>query len=303
MVVIVNPHAGRGVVGRELPNVEQVLHELRLEHRTVVTDAPGEATTAAREALGSGERFLVAVGGDGTVNEVVNGMIEDDRPVAADAVLGVVAANSGSDFVSTFGLPGDVTRACDYLAGENVYDLDVGKISYRSGPALDAAAEVRYFANVAEAGLGGATTVRESGLPAFLGRSRYFLGFWMSVARFRPSRIVLQADRRSYEGPAHNVFVANGQYYGRGRMISPRSWPGDGALDVLVMKGPTSDAFTNLPNVYMGEHLPHPNIVELKAKRVEIRPERPWRLEADGEPLGWTPAVFEALPRAIRLKI
>ena len=105
LVLIANPNAGRGTVSKALPRVERVLTDKNLAYRIVRTTHPGHATEAARQALSDGERYLVAVGGDGTVHEVVNGMVRDGGPVAADAVLGVVAAGSGCDFVRSFGLP------------------------------------------------------------------------------------------------------------------------------------------------------------------------------------------------------
>src|ERR671918_1437791 len=137
LVLIANPRSGRGRVGEELPELERQLLARRLGHRIVATEGPGHASAIAAEALRDGTRFLVAVGGDGTVQEVVNGMIEDDRPVAPDAVLGVVAAGSGSDFVRTFGLPGDAIRAVRHLTGDLLYPIDVIRIDYRDpdGPA------------------------------------------------------------------------------------------------------------------------------------------------------------------------
>ena len=140
-------------------------------------------------------------------------------------------------------------------------------------------------------------------MPPWLGSGRRFLAFWISVSAFRRAAISLKAGDRSFEGTAHNVYVANGQYHGGGMRISPRSWPGDGLLDVLVMTGPRSDAFTLLPSIYRGEHLPHPHIVELKARSLTLETERPWPVEADGTPLGRTPARFEVIRQPIRLKI
>jgi diacylglycerol kinase (ATP) len=111
LVLIANPRAGRGRVDAALPKVERVLRDEGLDYRIVRTTHPGHATEAARHALRSGERFLVAAGGDGTVHEVVNGMIQNGLPLAPDAVLGVVAAGSGCDFVRTFGLPGAAVDA------------------------------------------------------------------------------------------------------------------------------------------------------------------------------------------------
>jgi diacylglycerol kinase (ATP) len=299
LVVIANPHAGRGKVGGKLPEIERILRDAGLSYRIVRTDRPGHATQAARDAIARGERYLVAAGGDGTVHEVVNGMLDGDQPLAADAVLGVVAAGSGCDFARSFGLPGDAVQAARRLAGDRVCPIDVGTVSYTSG----AAQLTRYFSNIAEAGLGGAVVARAATLPGALGPARYFCGFWLTLPRFRLAKVRLEADGHAYEGRAHNVVVANCRFYGGGMQISPKSQPDDGALDVLVMVGPKSDAFTTLPKVYRGRHLPHRNIVELRASRVRVEADPPLAIEADGEQLGTTPATFGVIRRPIRLKV
>src|SRR3954447_26302825 len=130
LYVIANPTAGRGMVGQQLPELERALRQRALDYEIVETAGPGDAERLAREALADGRRFLVAVGGDGTVDEVVNGMIEDDRPVDPEAVLGVVGAGSGNDFVRTFGLAADATRGSAILVGDKVFPIDAGKVSF-----------------------------------------------------------------------------------------------------------------------------------------------------------------------------
>jgi diacylglycerol kinase (ATP) len=299
LVLIANPRAGRGRVGREMPEVERQLNARGLRYRLVETDGPGHATRAAREALEGGERFLVAVGGDGTVQEVVNGMIEKDAPIRDDAVLGVVAAGSGSDFVRTFGLPGDAIRSVKHLDGDRLYPIDVARAEYRDGDQTS----VRYVPNIAEAGLGGAVVARAERLPRWMGRSRYFWGFWLSLNRYRPCEIIVRADRKEFTGRANNVVVANCQFYGGGMKISPRSYPGDGLLDVQISTGPKSEAFTLIPKIYKGEHVPHPHIKELRGRVISVEAERPLPVEGDGETLGTTPATFSVVPQAISLKI
>ena len=147
MVIIANPRAGRGNVDKALPRIEQILREQAIGYRIVRTTHPGHATEAARDALHHGERYLVAAGGDGTIHEVVNGMIQDGGPVAADAVLGVVAAGSGCDFVRSFGLPGDAVRAARHLAGDRVRPIDVGTARFDTGTSNTG---TRYFVNIAE---------------------------------------------------------------------------------------------------------------------------------------------------------
>lgn len=299
LVIIANPRAGHGRVQRQLAAIGRILAEAGLAYRVVRTTHPGHATQAATEALLGGERYLVAAGGDGTVHEVVNGMFSGGEPIAADAVLGIVAAGSGCDLVRSLGLPGDAVQASGHLAGDAVRDLDLGKIICTSGGSQ----LTRYFANIAEAGLGAAVVARTARLPRLLGPARYFCGFWLSLPRFHPSAVRLTLDGQSLAWQAHNVVVANCRFYGGGMQISPKSEPDDGALDVLVMVGPKADAFTMLPKIYSGTHLPHRNVVELRSSRVLLEAEPPVRIEADGEILGTTPATFEVVPRAIRVKV
>ncbi|HEX6230413.1 MAG TPA: diacylglycerol kinase family protein [Actinomycetota bacterium] len=302
LTVIVNPHAGKRRVGQEVPELERTLRARDLPYRLLRTEGRGDATRFAREALEGGARFLVAVGGDGTVHEVVNGMLDGDgMPVVPDAVLGVVAAGSGCDFIRTFGLPGDASRACYHLTGDNTYPLDIGRITYTT---VGGGTDARHFVNVAEAGLGAAVAVRAERMSPRLGQSKYFLGFWLTLPRFKLATVRVQADRKVYEGPAYLVVVGNAQYYGGGMRISPRSYPGDAVLDVLVFKGPKSDSFTLLPKIYRGEHVPHPHVEELRLKHeLVIEADRPLPIEADGEILGTTPATFQVLPHPISMKL
>jgi diacylglycerol kinase (ATP) len=266
--------------------------------RTITVAGPSEARTAAIGALEAGDRFLVAVGGDALVNAIADAMLHWSGDASSDALLGVVAGSAPCDFIRTFGLPADPAQACRHLQGDDVFPIDAVRVAYH-----DHATAAAHFLNVAEVGLGGAILRRTNRLPASLGRARRFIGFWMAVGAFRPTDIRLRGDRRTWEGRAHNVLVGNGQYTGGGYRMSPRSWPSDGYLDVLVMKGPKSDAFTILNKAVLGEHLPHPNIVEYRCRTLSVETARPWPIQADGLVVGTTPASFEVLPQAIRLKI
>jgi diacylglycerol kinase (ATP) len=302
LAVIVNPHAGKRHVAEEVPELERNLQARGLGYRLVRTQGRGDATRFAREALEAGGRFVVAVGGDGTVHEVVNGMIDGEgRAVAEGAVLGVVAAGSGCDFIRTFGLPGDATRAAQHLVGDNTYPLDVGRVTYETDPG---GSESRYFVNVAEAGLGAAVAARADRMWPRLGQAKYFFAFWRTLPGFKLAGVRVQADRKTYEGPAYLIVIGNAQYNGGGMKVSPRSYPGDGVLDVLVFKGPKSDSFTMIPKVYRGEHVPHDHVAEFRVKdRLVIDADRPLPIEADGEVLGHTPATFEVLAQPIRMKL
>lgn len=264
-----------------------------------MTAGPGDATLIARRALEEGTSFIVALGGDGTVHEVVNGMMRDDRAVNADAVLGVVAAGRGCDFIRTFGIPPLPSHAAAHLDGPEAFPIDIGKVTCMSGSQQI----VRYFSNVAEAGLGAEVAERASRLPAALGSVAYVLAFWFTILRYRPAGVVVDLVDRSYEGPMNNLVVANGQFFGGGMKVAPKAAPTDGLLDVQIEHARRLEEIAVMPRVYRGEHVPHPDIVEAKRVRVGITAGRPLKIEADGEVLGHTPATFEVLRGALRLKV
>jgi diacylglycerol kinase family enzyme len=237
-----------------------------------------------------------------TVSDVVNGMFRDERTILDEPVLGVVPAGSGCDLVRSFGLPGDVESATAHLDGDHTYGLDLMKITATSATGE---CRTRYGHNLAQVGMGAQQVACAAKAPAWLGGSRRFYGFWCGYLKTKASRVTVEHDRRTWEGRAWNVVVANAQFTGGGLRLSPRSFPGDGVLDALVFTGPRSGAYTQLPRLFRhGDHVPDPHIQELKARiRFEIRSERPLPVIADGVALGTTPVTFQIMPRPILFKL
>ena len=302
LAVIVDPTAGEGRVAAEVGAVERALAHRGLEHRIQVAEAPGDVSRLATAALDEGYRYLAAVGDDGTVQDVVNGMFRDGRTIVDSPVLAVVAAGSGCDLVRSFGLPGDVDGASSHLMGENTYELDVMKITARG---RNGATEVRYAHNVAEVGLHASATAKAAGFPRWMGNGRRFVGFWAAYAGTRRAVLDVVVDGRPQQHRAWSVIIGNGQFADGGLRLSPRSFPGDGVLDALLFTGPKSDAYRLLPRIFRhGDHVPDPGIKELRA-RVALRIDgpRPLPVVADGSVLGTTPVTFQVVPRQILLKL
>lgn len=298
-ICIANSRAGTGSVGRDGKSLHDLIAGTGIEFEIRLTQYPGHAVELARTAMDEGHRFLVAVGGDGTISEVVNGMMTDVGPRDPHAVLGVIPAGSGSDFIKTFGLPPDPADAVEHLKGEAWFEVDVGRITYTK----DGSPVTRYFANIAEAGLGGEVVRRAESLPRRIGRVRYLLAFWLTLGRFKPSNGSVVMDGRSYQGRITNLVVANAQFFGGGMRIAPKAHPADGKFDVLVQKGTKRDYVAGISKVFKGNHLPSPAIREFHARRVEVTADHPLQVEADGEVLGFSPATFEIIENAYRLKI
>jgi len=299
LTLVCNTKAGNGGVGRCLPEVERLLTERELEYEVVRTEGRGHATLLTREALERDRRLIVAVGGDGTIHEVVNGLIADDKAVNPETRLGVVGAGTGCDFIKTFGIPSSPSHAVVHLDGHESFPIDIGKITFsENGQEV-----VRYFANVAEAGLGARVVERAARLPRFLGPTVYFFAFWTTVARHRPAQVQVDLMTRTYKGPMNNLVIANGQFFGGGMKIAPKAAPTDGVLDFQIEHASKREAIAVMPKVYKGQHVPHPDILEAKRVQASIESDPPLLIEADGEVLGFTPARFEVLRDAIHLKV
>ncbi|HVM00928.1 MAG TPA: diacylglycerol kinase family protein [Egibacteraceae bacterium] len=308
--LIANPRAGRGTVAGALETLSRGLSEQGVDFDVVETTATGHATRAAREALAEGVRYLCAVGGDGTVHEVVNGMVEwtrpspgaalEPRPVDREAVLAVAAAGSGSDFARTFGLDRKPEVLARRFATANVMPVDIGVVHFVGS---DGNPQSRVFVNIAEVGYGAEVVRRAARMPRFLGRARYLFAAWGAIAALERQETPVTIGKEEKTLGVVELVVANGQFFGGGMKVAPRALPDDNRFNVLVFTGQRSQVFLLTSKMFRGEHLPHPEIVERMAPSVAIAPPKRLLVEADGELLGTTPARFSLLHRAVKLKI
>jgi YegS/Rv2252/BmrU family lipid kinase len=300
-LVIGNPQAGRGRVVRRWDELLGRLRDAGLDPQGRLTEHPGHATELARKARSESRELVVAVGGDGTVHEVVNGLLADGVPPAGEIVpaLGLIPAGSGCDYARTFAVPSGLEAAVAHLTGPLERTVDVGQVRCRA----DAGGEhARYFANVAEVGIGAEVADRASRLPRALGPGRYALAFVLTLAGQRTVTAEAEIDGDRYQGPLTNLVMALGQYYGGGMRVAPRADPSDGRFEVQVQFGTKADYALAMPKVFRGTHLPHPRVREERAETVDVRCDPVARVEADGEVLGTTPAHFSILPGALRVR-
>ena len=237
------------------------------------------------------------MGGDGSVNEVVNGIAGRDG-----VELAVIARGTGWDFVRTYSIPRSVPAAARVALHGDTREIDLGRASYRAWAGGGAEA---YFANVASAGMSGAIAQRANATTKALGGKVSYL--WATFAVFFPWRndvIHVSVDGQTRSARMHDVVVAIGRYFGGGMMILPEAEPDDGLFDVLLIGDLTKrDLMLTLPKTYRGRHLPHPKAEVLRGARVSIDAADPLPIELDGEQPGTTPASFEVVPAGLRLKV
>ncbi len=301
-LLICNPLAGGGRA-RIVPRLLAALRGRGVEPDVAETTRPGDATRLARDAVErDGRRFVVAVGGDGTVNEVVNGLIDADtgRPRADDLLLGVVPGGTGCDLTRTFGLNRPPEQLAEHLTGTGTFPIDVGRIHLLD---RDGQPTTRLFVNIAEAGYGALATDLANRLPRRLGTARYAAGILGAVARFRLVSTTVAFDHDEVTHELSNVVIANGQFFGGGLQVAPRALPDDGRFNLQVWRGRPIDVLRASSSLRQGRHLARDDVHEWQSAEVRIQPARPLLIEADGEVLGTTPARFDLLPRVLTLRI
>jgi diacylglycerol kinase (ATP) len=230
------------------------------------------------------------------VNEVVNGLVGDEG-----VELAVIPRGTGWDFVRTYGIPRRLEDAVAVALDGHVRTIDLGRARYRD---WDGSESECYFANIASAGMSGAIAKRANETSKALGGKASYL--WATVAvfsRWRSDEVRVTVDGERHSGRMHDVVVANGRYFGGGMMICPEAEPDDGRFDVLLIGDLSKrDLLLTLPKTYRGSHLPHPKAKLLRGTIVEVEgAELP--VELDGEQPGTTPARFEIVPRALRLRV
>ena len=277
------------------------MDEAGLEPDGRLTEHPGHAIELARKARSEGRRLVVAAGGDGTVHEVVNGLLVDGPARSGERLpaLGLIPAGSGCDYARTFAVPPDLAAAIDHLRTAEERLVDVGEVRCQG----EDGERLRFFVNVAEVGIGADVAERASRLPRSLGPGRYALAFLLTLAGQRRVIAEVEVDGQCGDGPLTNLVVALGQYYGGGMKVAPSADPSDGQFEVQIQTGSKLDYALAMPKVFRGTHLPHPRVREERAEAVDVRCTPNARLEADGEVLGTTPAGFRILAGALRIRV
>ena len=296
-VFLVNPASENGATGRRWPEIASQAAAAGLTGEAFLSERPGQLTELARAAADDGAAKLVVVGGDGSVNEVVNGVAG-----RAGVELAVVPRGTGWDFVRTYAIPRRLDEALRVAREGRMREIDIGRATFRSwqGEERDT-----YFANIASAGMSGAIAKRANETSKALGgKISYFWATFAVFSRWQNCEVTVEVGEETRRGRLHDVVVANGRYLGGGMMITPEAEPDDGVFDVLLIGDLSKrDLLLTLPKTYRGRHLPHPKAELLRGAEVRVDAERPLPVELDGEQPGTTPARFEVVPRALRLLV
>jgi len=280
--VIINPAAGGGRAGRMWPRVGSVLRHAGWDLTECLTERRGHASDLAAAASAD---VVVAVGGDGTAHEVVNGMLRGSRP----GVLGVIPSGTGSDFARALGLPRDPLAAAEVLVTGRPRRVDVGEVNGR------------YFLTIAGAGFDGEVARLVNSWPKVLGGTMmYVLGILKMLATYRPVDVEIVLDGVSQRERLFLIAVGNTAWNAGGMWTVPAARADDGILHALIA-GPLTrlETLGVLPKMFSGRHLGHPKIRQTQALEIRVTSATPLSIQADGESIGTLPALFTVHPQAL----
>lgn len=301
--LVVNPRSANGTTGRRWPLLEREVRAVFGEVAIGLTSRPMEAADLARGALEAGHRLVLAVGGDGTLNEVVNGFFRPDgTPVAPGAAVGILPQGTGGDFRRTAGVPGKWSAAVRHVAAAATRTVDVGRVRFR---AHDGSEAVRYFLNVASCGISGAVDERVNwSSKRFGGKLSFLLASLRALAAWKDVTVRVSVDGGPVEERSVTcVALANGQFFGGGMRVAPEAKLDDGLLHGTIWSGYRLATFVfRQAGVYSGAHVNWSGTRCFTARRLEVTSGERVLVDIDGEQPGTLPATFEILPGAIGLK-
>jgi diacylglycerol kinase (ATP) len=300
--VIVNPMSGNGRTRRAWPVIDRRLRRLGYDVDFRMTEGVGDGIRLGRDAIESGVAEVAVVGGDGTVNEVVNGLFTGTHGEPPGCILSVLPAGTGRDFSRSIGIR-SFEHALETIGSGEVKGLDVGRIDY---PGPDGMLS-RYFVNAGDVGIGAETAALLNRSSKVLGgKVSYLLGAARTIFSFtgRPARITVDGQV-VHDGPLAMICLANGRFHAGGMRMAPDASMNDGMFDVLILKDTPKYILLGsvLPRVYFGRHIYHPSVSHRLGKVVRIESDQQLLFEVEGEQPGTTDLTAEILPGALRVRV
>jgi diacylglycerol kinase (ATP) len=299
-VVIVNPHSRQGKTGAQLIELKELLRTHVGAFDLALTRGPGDATELARTAMKDGALRILIAGGDGTVNEVLNGVLEGDKDARPE--IGLLPMGTGHDFARFLKLGTDLPARVKELMDGSRRRVDAGRVTFQT---LDGKTATRCFLNIASFGLTGesALWLDARGKRGKRGRLSYVTSGLVGLARYDAPKVRVRVDGQPvYEGRVSLVAIANGQYFAGGMRVAPGARVDDCAFDVVVVpKLPLGRSLLEFPRFMRGAHIKTKGVEVHRAQLVEAESDGKIWVEADGEPVGTLPAKFELLEGAVTL--
>lgn len=307
--VVVNPVAGSGRMKALWPEIHGALGDHFSDLHVVNTDAPGDAAGIARDFALDGMHLVIAVGGDGTVSETVDGLLQARESGGPAAELGIMPVGTGSDLARGLGIGGSVSALARRIAEARARPVDAGRVAFIDD---HGALHTRHFINIASLGVSGPTDRAVNAAKSSQRMSGKMIFLWHTVReliRYRFQQVRITVDEgEPVEATIALVACANGRYFGGGMMIAPDAATSDGLLEVIVVRGVSKlKLIADLRLVYSGAHKRLGSCIFMRGRKITVEPlgdglANGALLDIDGESPGRIPATFEILPSAIKVR-
>jgi YegS/Rv2252/BmrU family lipid kinase len=300
---VVNPKSANGATGRRWAELAASIARTLSDFGVEFTKGPLDAVHITRGAIKSGYDCIVAVGGDGTINEVTNGFFEDGKVLNPNAALGVLPRGTGGDFRKTFDWDLDSDAAIRRLKTPDTRPFDVGRLDFLGH---DGKQQTRYFANICSFGVSGLVDQEVNKTSKALGGTvSFMLGSLKAMTKYKDQRVRLTLDEKPLEEVmVTTLSVANGKYFGGGMKVAPEADVSDGLFDVVIWSGyGLTDFVVRSKSIYSGAHVKWKGTRIVRAKKVVAESDEKVLIDCDGEQPGTLPCSMTIIPSAIRLKV
>lgn len=308
-LVILNPRAGGGRAGQGVEELRKVIERGLGSVDLALTERPRHAVEIARDAAKAGRGLVIATGGDGSIHEVVNGLMLAREEGHAGSTLGIIGRGTGSDLCRTLGIEARLDRYLEVIAAGHKKRVDVGRFEHTDNRGQRGRA---YFINILSAGMGGLVDRYVADLSKWLsGPVAYFAASTRALLKSQvgvlAAKVELDGEVRELELRTRTVAICNGQYFGSGMHVAPMARVDDGRFEVVDLGGASRLKFAAASSaIYSGAHLKSPDVqhfscnkIELTLKNRDIDPL--FLLDVDGEPLGSLPLTVEVVPGALEV--
>jgi len=298
-LVIINPAAAMGKTAQRSEAITEGLTKtLGSGFRILRTNGPGDAESLAREAVRDGMELIIAVGGDGTIQEIVNGMLTAGKSGAHTCGLGIITSGTGNGFAQSLGLPGDLEGQLAMLRSSHIRAVDVAWLELCSHKG-------RFVINETQIGIGGEVVRRVRGKLKMLGGKIAFgVGTVASAVRFPNRHLTVVTDAMSFGGAYTGITISNGEFTGGGMNLTPGAAMDDGALDVLVMHAMgVFERLWNFPKIYSANHLRSAHFSLMRTGTISVASDEVVPVAADGELLGFAPCSVRVVPHALKIRM
>lgn len=298
--IVVNPNAGKRRGEKDWNIIEELLHSYNLSFSFEFTAYKGHAVKLVFNAITAGYRHIIAVGGDGTMNEVVNGCFRQKICATSELYLSMITIGTGNDWGRMFGIPKEYSKAIEIIKAKHTCLHDTGIVQYFNGTKR----KKRYFINIAGIGFD-AIVAKRTNLQKEKGRSGKTIYFWnllRSLMFYKHTNASISIDGKRIIKEVFTISLGIGKYSGGGMMQTPNALHDDGLFDITIIKKMRKgEIIRNLKLLYDGTILSHPKVENYTGKDILIDSDPLIHVEADGESLGHSPIEFQILPRSINI--